>query len=84
MGVSSKNMLRAIAEGEEDPETLANLAQRTLKKKKAELELALRGYVNPHHRLMIKTILNDSDFLTEQIELLDQEIARELALFRKT
>ncbi|GMK44906.1 hypothetical protein PghCCS26_20340 [Paenibacillus glycanilyticus] len=30
MGVFSKNMLLAIAEGEEDPETLANLAQRTL------------------------------------------------------
>jgi transposase len=75
MGVSSKDMLRAIADGENDPEKLANFAQRTLKKKKAELELALRGYVNPHQRLMIKTILTHIDFLTEQIEMLDQEVA---------
>ncbi len=71
MGVSSKKMLRAIAKGEDDPEILANFAQRTLKRKKDELELALKGYVCPHQRLMIKTIITHIDFLTEQIELLD-------------
>ncbi|WP_349292454.1 transposase [Paenibacillus sp. ATY16] len=40
MGVSSKNMLRAIAGGEENTETLANLAQRTLKKKKARTRIS--------------------------------------------
>ena len=78
MGVSSRDMLHAIADGEEDPEKLANFARRTMKKKKDELELALRGYVNPHQRLMIKTILTHIDFLTEQIEMLDQEVAREV------
>jgi transposase len=75
MGVSSKDMLHAIGDGEEDPQTLANFARGTMKKKKEELELALRGYVNPHQRMMIKTILNHIDFLTEQIEMLDQEVA---------
>jgi transposase len=75
MGVSSKDMLRAVAEGEDDPQKLANFARRSMKKKKAELELALRGYVNPHQRMMLKTILNHIDFLTEQIETLDQEVA---------
>ena len=44
MGVSSKDMLRGIAEGEEDPQKLASLARGTMKKK--ELELALKGYIN--------------------------------------
>ncbi|WP_219834255.1 IS110 family transposase [Paenibacillus sp. R14(2021)] len=84
MGVSSKEMLRAIADGEEDPEKLANLAQRSLKKKKSELELALRGYVNPHQRLMIKTIiLTHIDFLSEQIEMLDQEVAQRVSSFQE-
>jgi transposase len=65
MGVSSKDMLRAIADGEDDPEKLVNFARRTMKKKKEELELALQGYVNPHQRLMLKTILTHIDFLTE-------------------
>ncbi|MEK3914154.1 hypothetical protein [Paenibacillus sp. FSL H7-0331] len=37
MGVSSKDMLHAIADGEEDPEKLASFARRTLKKNKEEL-----------------------------------------------
>ncbi|MNJ60991.1 hypothetical protein D3C77_567570 [compost metagenome] len=57
MGVSSRDMLHAIADGEDDPEKLASFARRTLKRKKEELELALQGYVNPHQRLIIKTIL---------------------------
>jgi transposase len=75
LGVSSKDMLHAIADGEDDPEKLANFARRTMKKKKEELELALQGYVNPHQRLMLKTILTHIDFLSEQIGMLDQEIA---------
>ncbi|WP_245237989.1 IS110 family transposase [Paenibacillus etheri] len=70
MGVSSRDMLRAIDDGEDDPE-LANFGRRTMKRKKDELELALHGYVNPHQRLMIKTILTHIDFLSEQIVILD-------------
>ncbi|MDQ0197919.1 transposase [Neobacillus ginsengisoli] len=83
MGVSSKNMLRAIADGEDDPEKLANLAQRTLKRKKDELEIALKGYVNPHQRLMLKTILTHIDFLSEQIEMLDQEVAQRVSSYQE-
>ncbi|MDQ1002050.1 transposase [Neobacillus niacini] len=75
LGVSARDMLDAIADGEEDPEKLANFARRTMKKKKEELELALKGYINSHQRLMLKTILGHIDFLTEQIEMLDQEVA---------
>ncbi|MBM7653551.1 IS110 family transposase [Neobacillus cucumis] len=81
MGVSSKDMLRAIADGEDDPEKLANFARRSMKKKKEELELALQGYVNPHQRLMLKTILTHIDFLTNQIEILDQEIAQRVSSY---
>ncbi|WP_419880533.1 IS110 family transposase [Peribacillus sp. B-H-3] len=83
MGVSSKDMLRAIADGETDPEKLANFARRTMKKKKEELELALQGYINPHQRLMLKTILTHIDFLSEQIEMLDQEIAQRVSSYQE-
>ncbi|SMQ81641.1 Transposase [Bacillus sp. OV166] len=83
MGVSSKDMLRAIANGEDDPEKLANFTRRTMKRKKEELELALQGYVNPHQRLMLKTILTHIDFLSEQIEMLDQEIAQRVSSYQE-
>jgi len=83
MGVSSKNMLRAIADGVDDPEELANMAQRTLKRKKDELELALQGYTSPHQRLMLRTILTHIDFLSEQIDRLDQEVARRVSSYQE-
>ncbi|WP_257958662.1 transposase [Bacillus sp. V3-13] len=79
LGVSARDMPDAIADGEEDPEKLANFARRTIKNKKEELEHALRGYTNSHQRLMLKTILGHIDFLTEQIEMLDQEVAERVS-----
>ncbi|MCM3080760.1 IS110 family transposase [Brevibacillus invocatus] len=83
LGVSSRDMLHAIADGEEDPEKLASFARRSMKRKKDELELALRGYVNPHQRLMIKTILNHIEFLNEQVEKLDREVSQRVISFQE-
>ncbi|MGM0876559.1 MAG: transposase [Bacillota bacterium] len=76
-------MLRAIADGEDDPIKLASLARRTLKKKKEELELALRGYISSHQRMMLKTILTHIDFLTDQIEKLDNEIEERMSCYQE-
>ena len=83
MNVSGRDMLLAIAEGEEDPEKLASFARRSMKKKKEELELALRGCINPHQRLMIKTIITHIDFLNEQIELLDKEVTLRVSSYHE-
>ncbi|QIZ09380.1 IS110 family transposase [Priestia megaterium] len=83
LGVSARDMLDAIAEGEEDPEKLANFARRSMKKKKDELELALKGHIQSHQRLMLKTILRHIDFLTEEIEMLDQEVANRVRTNRE-
>ncbi|PEJ56781.1 IS110 family transposase [Bacillus sp. AFS002410] len=83
MGVSAKEMLNAIADGEEDPTKLAGMARRSLKRKKDELELALRGYVNPHQRMLLKTILTHIDFLTEQIEKLDSEVTQRVSSYQE-
>lgn len=65
MGVSVREMLEAMMEGETDSKKMAEFACGTMKKKKAELDLALQGNMNPHQRLMLKTILD------EKIESLD-------------
>lgn len=74
-GVSSLEMLRSIAEGNEDLDALADMARGTMKRKKEELKLALYGYIKEHQRFMIKTILGHIDFLNENIDKLDKEIA---------
>lgn len=46
-GASGLEILRALAQGEEDPKALAQLAKGQLRKKLADLELALQGLMGP-------------------------------------
>lgn len=83
MGLSSRDMMNAMINGEEDPEKLASFARGVMKKKKEELELALRGKMSAHQRLMLKTMLTHVDFLNEQITELDAEVAKRLDPFQE-
>jgi transposase len=83
MGLSSRDMIHAMINGEEDPEKLASFARGVMKKKKEELELALRGKMSAHQRLMLKTMLTHVDFLNEQITELDAEVAGRLEPFQE-
>lgn len=83
MGKSGRDMLEAMIDGEEDAEKLAQFARGALKNKRAELELALHGHMNAHQRLMLKTMIAHIDFVNEQIEAMDQEVAQRLAPFQE-
>lgn len=78
-GVSARAMLQAIIAGEADPAALADLAHGRMRTKRAALEQALTGRVREHHRYLLAQQLLHLDFLDEQIEELDQQIARMLA-----
>lgn len=67
-GKSGREMLRAIAAGEENPSSLASLAEGRLQLKRVDLERALHGFVGPHQRFMIRHHL-------EHLEELDRQIA---------
>lgn len=82
MGVSSREMLDAMVTGENDPKKLAEFARGTMKKKVDELELSLKGSMQPHQQTMIKTMLKHVDFLAEQIVELDLEVAKRLGPFQ--
>jgi transposase len=53
LGVSGRAMLRALCQGERDPEVLAEFAKGKLRKKLPELRQALRGRFRDHHALII-------------------------------
>ena len=82
MGVSGRAMLAALVSGETDPRVLAELAQRRLRSKRPQLEQALDGRVQPHHRLLLKSLLAQVMFLDDQIAHLEgalDEAARPFA-----
>lgn len=75
MGISARAMLEEIVAGATDPVALADLARGRLRNKRAELEQALEGRVREHHRFLLVSHLTHIDFLDEQIEAFNQQIA---------
>ena len=76
LGASGRMMLTAIAEGEEDPEVLADMAKGRLREKLEELREALQGVVGSHQRFMLRTQLRRLNSLDMEVELLDAEVAQ--------
>jgi transposase len=77
-GVSAQAMLREIVAGQTDAEAMADLARGRLRTKLPELEKALTGLVQPHHRYLLAMQLGHIDFLDEQIDNISAEIARQV------
>ncbi len=78
MGVSARAMLAEIAGGQEDVKEMAQLARGRLRNKIPELEEALTGIVEEHHRFLLAKQLAHIDFLDEQIEEIGEEIRRQM------
>lgn len=81
LGKSARAMLEALIAGERDPVLLAELAQTRMRRKIADLRLALEGGFDDHHALMLRLHLHHVDELTAAIDRLDQEVDRVIAPF---
>ena len=75
-GVSALAMLRELVAGHTAPNALAALARGTLRKKTAELEAALTGRFNDHHRFLLMHALMQLDFLDDELATFTTEIDR--------
>jgi len=75
-GVSGRAMLQALADGETEPEKLADLASGSLQHKRQELIRALEGALGAHQRLLLQSLLRHLDFLDAEIACLSEEVAR--------
>jgi transposase len=78
LGASGRAMLEALIAGETDPQALAELARGTLRRKRAALVEALRGRVQDHQRVLLRTLLGQVDHLNGAIDELSAEIRRRL------
>jgi len=83
LGVSGRDMLAALLDGQQDPAALAELARGKLREKLPELRRALVGRVKPHHLVLISRILAHVDFLEQSIAEVQEEIARSLTPFEE-
>ena len=75
LGVSGRAMLKAIVQGEQQVETLAEMSRGLLRRKIPQLQLALEGRVTDHHRFLLKELLDHLEFVEAKMKELEKEIA---------
>ena len=81
-GVSGRAMLRALIEGEASAEAMADLAKGQLRRKRADLILALDGRMEEHHRFLLAMQLRGIEAAEQDIAALDERIAVKLEPYR--
>ena len=81
-GVSGRAMLKALIAGTASPEAMADLAKGQLRRKRADLVLALEGRMEEHHRFLLATQLRRLEAAEQDIAALDERIAVKLEPYR--
>jgi transposase len=84
LGASGRDMLRALGEGLDSPELLANMARGRLRDKIPQLEEALRGVLSEAQRWLLREQLHKVAELDEAIARLDARIAQMCLPFAQT
>ncbi len=77
LGVSGRAMLHALLAGQSDAALLADLAKGRLREKRAQLEAALSGRMQGHHRLILSELLCQIESLEESLARLEAAIEKE-------
>jgi transposase len=80
-GVSGRRMLQAVADGNRDPDWMADYAQGRLKQKRQELSLALEGDFSECQRWMLRAALAHLIFVEKQIADIQAEIAKRMQMY---
>jgi len=77
-GTSGRLMLRALIEGKTTPEEMAELAKRKLRSKIPQLELALEGKIEDHHRFLLKLQWDRLERAEGDLAVLEEHIQEKL------
>ena len=77
-GVSGRLMLQALAQGRATPQEMAQLAKKQLRKKLPQLELALEGKLEEHHRFLLQLQLNRLQAVEQDLGVLEQRMREKL------
>jgi transposase len=78
LGVSGCRIMEAMIAGEDSPELLSWKVRGSLRKREKEVRESLKGYFNDFHRLMLAAYYRHYQFLSEQVQAFEAEIARRM------
>jgi transposase len=83
MGVSGRAMIKAMIEGESDPETLASLAKGRLKSKHEQLVESLEGRLNQDDRWVMRQLWEQLEYLEDEISRYDDQIKEKMSSYEE-
>ncbi|MFD8557531.1 IS110 family transposase [Streptosporangium canum] len=78
-GVSGRQMLASLINGERDPRVLAQMARGAMRAKISLLEEALRGHFTDEHAFLAQMMVERIDDLTAKVEQVSARIADRIA-----
>jgi transposase len=82
LGKSGRMLLRALAAGETDARKMSEMVRTRLRRKKVELERALKGRLSRAQRWVIAELLQRYEELESAIKKVEAEIGKEIKLTR--
>jgi len=82
MGLSGRAVLKALIDGETDPDQLVKLIDRRVKASAEQRHAALCGRVSDHHRFLLRLHLHHIDTLNDAAAEIDQRVENDLDPFR--
>lgn len=82
-GVSGWAMLQALVEGQQTPAEMAQLARRRMRRKLAELERALHGRLEQHHRFLLDVQMRRIEALEADVAALDGRLQERLVPYSR-
>ena len=83
LGVSGRDILSRMLDGEQDAGKLADLCRGRLRDKIPEMQRALEGRMTDHHRWMLRRQREQLEFLEAQIAKLDAKIQELMSDYQK-
>jgi transposase len=81
MGVSGRQMMRALIEGQADAEALAELAKGKLRRKLPALRKALEARFTTHHAFLLERMLAHIEQLEVDIDAISARVEEQIAPF---
>jgi transposase len=83
VGLSGRDIIKAIIAGESDPDQLLTLVHRGVKTPREKIRAALQGRITNQHRFLLRLHLRQIDALDAAIGEIDAEVDRDLDPFRQ-
>jgi transposase len=83
LGATGRAIIQAIVRGQEHPDWLADKAMSSLRNKRDQLRLVLKGRITDHHRHLLRELMGDVERVEEKICRVQTEIAERMQPYQE-